>query len=432
MDREALEIMHVLLVPVGSHGDVHPFVGLGLVLKERGHRVTFIIDGYFDSLIKPLGFETVTLSEVQEFEEALKDPDLWHPKRGLKAVSRRFIEGSRRVYRAIEERYVPGETVAVGGSLAFGMRMASEKLGLPAATLHLSPIIFLSAYETPHLGARTLPAWLPPWIKRRIFKLLFKYSVNPIIDPPVNTVRAELGLDPVTNAIGDWMNSPELVICGFPEWFGKPQPDWPAQAKLVGFPLYDERGVAPISDGLEAFLNGGSTPIAFTPGSANVHGKPFFEAAIDACLRLKRRGLLLTRHAEQIPSPLPEGIHHEPFAPFSLLLPRVAALVHHGGIGTSSQAMMAGIPQLIMNLAHDQFDNAARMERLGVARSILPSRFQGPRVAKLLHELIDSEQVAVNCREVAAKFDHVNAGLERAADLVESLGAKADVHITVS
>ena len=424
--------MHVLLVPVGSHGDVHPFVGLGLVLKERGHRVTFLIDGYFDALIRPLGFETVTLSEPQEFEEALKDPDLWHPKRGLKAVSRRFVEGSRLIYRKIEERYVPGETIAVGGSLAFGMRMASEKLGIPAATLHLSPIIFVSVHETPQLGGKTLPKWVPHWLKRRIFDLTFKRMVNPIIDPPVNVVREEIGLSPISNIIRDWIHSPEMVICAFPEWFAKPQPDWPPQAKLVGFPLYDERGVEPISNELDAFLSSGSPPIAFTPGSANVHGRAFFEAAIDACKRLNRRGLLLTRHRGQIPFPLPEGIRHEPFAPFSLLLPRVAALVHHGGIGTSSQAMMAGIPQLIMTLAHDQFDNAARMERLGVARAILPSRFQGRRVAKLLHELIDSEQVAANCRDIAARFDGLNAGLERAADLVESLATNAKAKAVVS
>ena len=424
--------MHVLLVPVGSHGDVHPFVGLGLVLRDRGHRVTYVIDGYFDALISGVGFETVTISEAHDFKEALNDPDLWHPQRGLKAVSSRFTEGSRRCYRAIEQHYIPGETVAVGGSLAFGMRMASEKLGVPAATIHLSPIIFLSAYETPRLGSRAFPTWLPPWVKKRIFAFLFKHSVNPIVDPTVNVVREEIGLEPVSNVIRDWMNSPELVICGFPEWFGKPQPDWPPQARLVGFPLYDERGVTPLSEDLDAFLSAGSPPIAFTPGSANVHGRSFFEAAIDACQRINRRGLLLTRHAEQIPFPLPEGIRHEPFAPFSLLLPRVAALVHHGGIGTSSQAMMAGVPQLVMNLAHDQFDNAARMERLGIARSILPARFQGKRVAKLLRELIESDKVARSCREVAARFDGLNSGLERAADLIESLDAKKKVEASVS
>ena len=109
----------------------------------------------------------------------------------------------------------------------------------------------------------------------------------------------------------------------------------------------------------------GEPPIVFTPGSAMYHGQDFFRASVEACKQLNRRGILLTRHAEQIPADLPATIRHFSYAPFSLLLPRAAALVHHGGIGTSAQAMAAGCRQLITPFAHDQFDNADRLRRLG-------------------------------------------------------------------
>ena len=80
--------MHVLLVPFGSHGDVHPFLGLGLKLRSSGRRVTFLINEYFGPLVRGLGFETETLGEAELFEQAMRDPDLWHPRKAFPKVLR--------------------------------------------------------------------------------------------------------------------------------------------------------------------------------------------------------------------------------------------------------------------------------------------------------------------------------------------------------
>jgi UDP:flavonoid glycosyltransferase YjiC (YdhE family) len=263
----------------------------------------------------------------------------------------------------------------------------------------------------------------PRWLKKPLFDLIYRRIVDRVYAPWLNPLRAEVGLPPlVPDFFRRWRDSPTLILGLFPAWFGPPQPDWPRQVVLTEFPLYDERDATPLPAGLDAFLAAGPTPIAFTPGSANIHGRPFFEAAVDACRRLGRRGLLLTRHAEQVPTDLPEGVVHVPFAPFSLLLPRVAALVHHGGIGTCAQGMAAGVPQLVMPLAHDQFDNADRLRRLGVARSLLPRLFRGPAVAAALRPLIESPDVAARCRDLAARFPADGRGLDIACDAIESLG----------
>ncbi len=276
--------------------------------------------------------------------------------------------------------------------MALAVRLAQEKLGLPAATIHLQPGILHSNHETPVYPGFETPRWWPLWFKRAFFDLVYALEIDPHIAPGLNAFRAELGLPPVRDVMRSWIHSPRLVLGSFPAWFGPPQPDWPAGMKLVGFPLYDERDATPLPADLETFLASGSPPVAFTPGSANVHARPFFEAAIEACARLGRRGLLLTRHPEQIPEGLPDGVRHVAYAPFGLLLPRVAALVHHGGIGTSAQGMAAGVPQLVMPLGYDQYDNAARMRRLGVARTLLPRRFRGMAVAKALRELLSSDE----------------------------------------
>ena len=411
--------MHVLLVPSGSAGDTHPFVGLGLGLRARGHRVTFIQIDYFGPLVRKLGFESVPLGNDEQYLEVMKDPNLWHPRKGLKIVMASAVEGARRTYPLIAERYVPGETIVAAGSLALGARLAQEKLGVPTASVHLQPSFFRSVHETPIYGKLRMGEWLPKPFKRLMFRLI-DHIVDGVLTPGLNAYRAELGLAPVRRAMDQWWDSPQLVLGLFPDWFAAIQPDWPKQLRLTGFPLYDERDANPIAPEVLEFLDAGAPPVVFTPGSAMIHGRPFFEAAADACVRLGARGLFLTRFPDQVPAGLPEGVRHFAYAPFSQLLPRASVLVHHGGIGTSAQGMAAGVPQLVMPLAYDQFDNAARLERLGVARSIPSRRFQGPAVAEAIRPLLGSPKIASRCREIAARFSDAHPQ-EEACDALETL-----------
>jgi UDP:flavonoid glycosyltransferase YjiC (YdhE family) len=132
----------------------------------------------------------------------------------------------------------------------------------------------------------------------------------------------------------------------------------------------------------------------------------------------------LTRFPEQVPPALPDGIRHFEYVPFSQVFPRAAAVVHHGGVGTTAQALAAATPQLVMHMAHDQPDNAAHVLRLGVGRPISPKGFRGHRVAKALGELLQSPEVAKQCRAVAAKF-HGADPLGGACHAIEALIPKS-------
>jgi len=137
--------------------------------------------------------------------------------------------------------------------------------------------------------------------------------------------------------------------------------------------------------------------------------------------------MLLTRHAEQIPDRLPEGVAHFPYVPFSEVLHRCAALVYHGGIGTLSQALAAGVPHVIMPMAHDQPDNAVRIKRLGVGDYLWPNQFRGPRLAKMLQSLLGSEEVAAACADYAARLQG-NDAIGKTCEVIEAaLGESPDV-----
>jgi rhamnosyltransferase subunit B len=395
-------------------------MGLGVALRARGHDVTVAAAGYFEPLVRRAGLEFAPVMSTQEYHELALHPDLWHPMRGFKLLMAGTVKAMRPVYEIIKDRFVHGDTVVAASTLGLGARVAQEKLGVPTATVHLQPAQVRTVYETPRLPGSPLRSWQPRWFKRFMWGVADKVFIDPALAPGVNAFRAELGLAPVRGIMDQWWHSPQLVIGMFPEWYAPPQPDWPKQLRLTGFPLYDEKGLEPLPEVLLRFLATGDKPIAFTPGSAMWQGRAFFDAAVGTCRLLGKRGLLLSRRREHIPPTLPPQIIHVEFAPFSELLPRCAALVHHGGIGTASQALAAGVPQLVTPMAHDQPDNAERLQKLGVARWIPVNRLKPTRAARLLGELLTSPPVAIACATVRQRM-RASHGLDHTCDLIEQL-----------
>jgi rhamnosyltransferase subunit B len=389
---------------LGSHGDVHPFLGIASALRSRGHQVKFIASAYYQSLVSAMGLDFVPLGQPEEFEAVARDPKIWHWFRGFGRIAEAIGAAIPACYEAVLEHAEPGKTVLVYSTLAFGARLAQETLHLPGVTVHLSPSVFFSAEAKPKLPLLKMPDWTPRPMKRAMMNLASAAFLDPLFGRPLNEFRKTLALKPVHGVLKEWCHSPQRVIGLFPAWFAEKQPDWPPQTVLTGFPLFDEKVVAGLSPELELFLERGSPPIVFTPGSAMHHGHAFFAAAAEACTILNRRGLLLTRHADQIPQNLPTGVIHLPYAPFSQLLPRSAALVHHGGIGTTAQGLHAGIPQLMMPMSFDQPDNADRVKRLGVGDWLSPRKFTAIAVAPKLKNLLSSPTVADACRAVTARF----------------------------
>ena len=418
------------MTPVGSAGDVHPFIGIGRALRARGHEVVILTAGTFEQVVRRAGLEFRETISAQYFDEVSKHPDLWHPRRGLQFVLGTVADYLRQGYQQVGEVYEPGRTVLVGHALSFGTRLYEEKHGVPAATLHLAPSIFRSDFEQPAYATERDLSSMPRWVKRTFWWGVDRFVIDPLIAPKLNAFRQELGLPPVTRVFRRWLHSPQRVIALFPDWFFPPQPDWPPSLRMTGFPLYDESDHQQLSSSLLEFLDRGPAPIVFTAGSANQNAAAFFRGAVDAATRLNRRALLLTRFAEQLPT-LPSTVHHETFAPLSRVLPRSAALVHHAGIGTLAQALAAGVPQLTMPMGFDQPDNTTRLVRLGVAKWVAPSDFSGERVATLLNTLLTDPAVASACAKYAALLKDGSA-LARTCDLLEDLGPAKAGHDTRS
>ena len=414
--------MQVSLVTLGSHGDVLPFLALAVALKERGHAVALAAPAPFGALAARAGVDFHALGTRADYEETLRHADLWHPIRGVAPLLRMLSSTTEPVFDWLRARWSSEGGVVVASPNSLGARIAQDKLGLPVVTLHLAPFLIESRRAAPVLpglsAARRLPSRIRHWLGRGGDR----FVIDPAVLPGLNAFRGRLGLPPVRR-LRHWWNSPTRLVLTCPDWFARPQADWPRQAVQVGFPLADRYGDrAGLDPAVARFLDAGTPPIAFTYGSGMRQGRAFFDTAVALCRRMGRRGILLAPQADQIPGALPPEILAVAYAPFSALLPRCAALVHHGGIGTVAQALGAGIPQLLVPVAFAHFDEAARLQRLGVGAALSRRRFTPPRAARVLARLLASQPVAAACREAAQRMA-AEDGIGATCDAVEQVMA---------
>ena len=416
--------MHCILTGLGSYGDVLPMAGLAATLSRRGHRVQLVANPYFEEVAAHAGAELLPLGTIDDYRALIRHPDLWDPLRGFRLVFGYTAECLPELYRTLAAQSVPGETVHAAHGLDLASRCLQETRGNPLATVHYAPISLCSVNDPPAFFNMPAMHRAPKWLRRGSLWLADRVMIDRVVGPTLNGLRRELGLPPVKRIFTQWALSPQRVIALFPEWFAPPPGDWPPQTRLTGFPLYDGAEDAVLPTDAAEFLDAGAPPIVFAPGSANVQASSFFAAAAEACRRLGRRGMLVTKYHDQLPPTLPDGVRAFGFVPFSRLLSRAAAVVHHGGIGTSGQTLAAGVPQVITPLAYDQLDNGRRIERLGVGRVVLGKRVNATRLVEALQPLLADPAVRGKCSEIASRCDGA-AARDAACNLLEELGQQS-------
>jgi rhamnosyltransferase subunit B len=336
----------------------------------------------------------------------LDDPDLWDARKGFGVVWRATRPAAAQLLPFAAALPPRQPCVLLVHPLALPeadlCRAARPQLRIAAA--YLAPSNLPTVHDPLLMGPLRIAPWVPLAARRWLWRRIGTHMIDPVALPALNRARAAHGLAPVQSLLDYLFAVPDLSIALFPAWFAATQPDWPRPLLRAGFPLYDpDPGAAP-DPALARFLAAGAAPIVFTPGTGNRQAARYFEAAVDATIKLGRRAILLSPHAQQLPADLPAAVLGQAYMPLRALLPQVAALVHHGGIGTTAEALHAGTPQLVVPLAHDQFDNAARVAALGAGRVLPASRLTPARLERSLGLLLSSSTIATRCGALAAHF----------------------------
>lgn len=416
----------IVLNTFGSFGDIHPYLAVAIGLKQRGHDSIIGTSEIYRQKImaEGIGFAPVRpdIGELLGNAEFLKR--LWDPLRGTENLIRRYL------LPAVEHSYADLLPACEGADLllthiaAYAGPIVADKLHLRWLSVILQPLGFLSVFDRPTIAPFPLLnelGFLGPGYYRLLFLFADKHSGS--FAGPIMKIRQREGLGaPRGNPLfGGWF-SPHGTLALFSRHFAPPQPDWPPNVTICGFPFFDRFGSETCLDrDLESFLDGGQPPVLFTLGSSAVmHPGSFFQESFEAARGMKIRAVLLTGALsnELFPKPWPENICIAGYAPYSLLMPRCAATVHQAGIGTVAQALRAGRPMISVPWSHDQPDNAERLQRLGVSRIVKRSRYTAARVARNLEALLGNARYSQNAARFGAAIRNENA-VKTACDAIE-------------
>jgi rhamnosyltransferase subunit B len=420
--------MRIIFSTFGTFGDVNPLIALALELKRRGHRPVLAIPGMFRGKIEPLGIEFAAVRPDQDPNDKRMVEMIWDIKKGTERGLREFLfpvirESYQDLLNTVEAN--GGADLLVTGELAYAGPIVAEKTRIPWASYVLAPLSFFSGYDPPvlppypTLSKAQLAVPAIGHLVPRFARLVTRNWAEPIYE-----LRRELGLGDGENPIFDAKHSSQLVLALFSRVLGQPQPDWPPSTLITGFAFYDgDAGQMGLTPELEAFLAAGSPPIVFTLGSAAVLAAgDFYEESAHAAELLGERAVLLVGNEPQNrpKRPLSDRICVAPYAPYSQIFPRAAAIVHQGGVGTTAQALKAGKPMLVMPYSHDQPDNARRVRRLGVAKVIQRKVYTAETSAQKIRRLLENKAYAEKAAEVAREVAQED-GVRTACDALERL-----------
>jgi rhamnosyltransferase subunit B len=299
-------------------------------------------------------------------------------------------------------------------------------------SVQVSPSTLLSAHSPPTHKRLTVPTWLPLPVRAALMRLIEKKVLDKALGPALNDVRASVGLTPASRILGTWLHSTDGVLCLFPEWFAAPQPDWPHNHFLSGFPLFNDVAPDARDDELDDFLAAGPPPVVFTPGSTLIDQQAYFQAVGDALQSTGIRAILLASRTASPRLESPQVLARQ-FAPMQTLLPRCAAIVHHGGIGTAALAFASGIPQVVTAFAHDQFDNAQRVARTGCGVRV-DGPASGRSLVSALARVTGDATIAARCVHAKRQIDAAPNACLSAAQYIERFAppVRADAGMRVS
>ena len=420
--------MHITLVTLGSLGDVYPFVALGLGLKAAGHEVLVVTHTPFEQIVRerglcfaPVDIDPRTLLENEEGQSWLNS--------GGNALLffRRFSRIAELLIRQalVDCWYACQGTEAIVFS-TIGFCIAhpiAEKLGVPSFMAAPYPITPSRAFASPYFPAA--PTWLPfgrSYYNRQTH-VLAMFAFWQLVRSAVNRALCkELEMLPLPPG---WLLSQmrqgriTVLYAYSPSVVPRP-PDWGDWNHLSGYWFLDHQPHWQPPTDLVDFLASGPPPVYIGFGSMNSR-KPqeMTEIVLKALAHSRQRGILLTGWGGLSKADLPDDVFKIEAVPHDWLFPQVAAVVHHGGSGTTGAGLRAGIPTVIIPFFGDQPFWGHRVYELGVGPRPIPrKRISVERLADAISTAVSD--ASMRTRAVAlGEYIRTEDGVARAVEILE-------------
>jgi UDP:flavonoid glycosyltransferase YjiC (YdhE family) len=390
---------HIVLLTLGSGGDLYPFLRAGVAALEDGHKVTLVTHCVYDKVAQSYGFDFVAFDTMSEYQ-LMMNADIQMKIHDPKAVSDYFIKYLLPRMEASFHRILEvcsDDTIIIGHYMLHGLNQAIvEKLGFPYIAMFYAP---------------------------SFFEVNTAQHVMEHIAHEFNYFRFSVGLSPIKNW-GEMMKYYNCGIACYPKWFGEAI-DNSTRITNIGFLLHENKEDIP-EDLKNWFVE--NNPVLITHATTPPVSNNFFTACVEACGELNYPAIAVAKNREYIPKNLPSNVKYTNFLPFSKVMPFVRVLAHHGGVGTLAQALRSGVPQLILGNGFDRPLNASYVKKLGAGNFVPMPNWNKSDVIEPLKQLIYQSEIRERCRTIATQFEwmDVNENMKEVIKQVIASPGKPD------
>lgn len=420
---------NIILASIGSLGDLHPFIALAHELRSRGHAITLAVAEDQVEKVQSAGLHAKSIlpsNDVMNRELGMTGEDV---TRAIMddinfVVENVMLKNLGFGVAALDE--IAGESDAIVGTImTLPAAIVSEKRSIPYVSAVLQPMTLPTVYDAPRIPEYWMLA-SPEFgaigrVWNRMWMPIIRLEMKRRFAKPINAVRMQHGLDKFKRApLLDVEVDPIATLAMYSAQLAPLQPDHPENSHQTGFALFDSQSgdEKPLDAELQNFLNQGTPPLVFSLGSfaVNLPGD-FYDVSYQIAEQLGERAVLLTGVSSHLTST--SNILVREYAPYSQLFPKSKLVVHHGGVGTTGQAMYAGVPQLIIPHLGDQWDNGSRIQSLRLGETLPSKEYNVEAAEKLIRDLLSDQSLADRARSVA-KVMNLENGAKSAADVIEA------------
>lgn len=376
----------VVLVTSGTWGDLIPFWEIARALKTAGVEVVLISHCQYAANAYELGISFDTWDNPEQHRQFVFDgPLLDNPRYIKRFADRHIFPYVGAMCKIIESRVSgPGCVIVARHMSGLAASLVAERRSLRLVTV------------------------LPSVAHANNFRLWIELCKH-VLATDINSARSNYGLNPVHDW-ARWALRSSLFIGCWPSWFATPTFDWPTPMKSVGFVSIDALETGPIDPELDAILGVVRKAVLVAGGTAVwAHASRFYECAIRACEQIGRPSIVVCPHSSLISPGLLNGTCFRSELPFCSVMPRVAAVIHHGGTGTMVRAIRAQTPQVVLPFGGDRNENADRIEALGVGLQVPLTDWDGPNIARKLKHVLADGTLSRTCEMIYRRVEQGKA-----------------------
>jgi UDP:flavonoid glycosyltransferase YjiC (YdhE family) len=352
------------------------------------------------------------------FDELKQHPEIFKAGAiGLRHALGRFLFDQLEELSDDLQGAIHGADLVVAHPAHVAAQNVAESLGVRRVVATVFPGLIPSSFTVP--GGTPFGPWggfLGQYANRMSWTTARAVTAA-TFDRPINRHRRALGLPRVRAALITLpLRADGIVVMASPSVIDPPR-DWPQNIQTTSFVTWD-RAAQPVDPAVEAFLAHGDPPVLVTLGSSSaLDPADFFDIATRVALELETRVLVVTGPATTRPAPARHEVCTVEYAPFSVVMPRCRAAIHHAGVGTTVEAIKAGIPQVGLPKGFDQPDTAARIEALGIGVAVAwrqRRRKLAPALARVLSDASFADKAAALGTRVRSED-----GASASADAIE-------------